>query len=226
MSSFDDLASRVRQTELGDAFAPLLGALPTAPRSASAVPFPELNPSSSAAAIERENEIAAQARAHEAELQAAYERGVSDGRTAARGELAELAGGLNRAVDEVLRFQAHLAERYEQELLALAVEVAGKILRSEIETDPEWWLGIIREAVHRAVDRERIRIRAGSALHEYLGQHFDRLRGTLEEVRSLELLEDPSLAATGCVIETSYGDLDASLESQLDAVEMALTEPE
>jgi flagellar assembly protein FliH len=215
------------QASLTAAFAPLLGGIPARSAAASAVPFPELNPASaSTAADDAESERAAQARAHEAELQAAYERGVADGRATARTELAELAGGLTRAVDEVVRFQAHLAERHEQELLALAVEVAGKILRTELEADAEWWLGIIREAVHRAVDRERIRIRAGSSLHEYLAQHLDTLRATLEEVRALELVEDPSLAATGCVIETSYGDLDASIESQLDAVRMALTEPE
>ena len=60
----------------------------------------------------------------------------------------------------------------------------------------------------------------------YLTEHFEKLRASLEEVRELELIEDPSLAATGCVIETSYGDLDASIDSQLDAVRMALTEPE
>jgi flagellar assembly protein FliH len=216
------------QAGFADAFAPLLGVVQRPPATPCAVPFPEFDTPVSLPGTpgDQESEAAALARAHEAELQAAYERGVADGRASARTELAEVAGGLARAIDEVGRFQAHLAERYEQELLALAVEVAGKILRTEIEADSEWWLGIIREAVHRAVDRERIRIRTGSELHAYLAQHFDTLRATLEDVRELELVEDPSLAGTGCVIETSYGDLDASIESQLDAVRMALTEPE
>ena len=213
-----------------DAFAPLLGVLPRrASGPTTSAPFPEfdapLPPPPAPSATEEAEELARQ-RAHEAELQAAYERGVADGRSAARSELAEIAAGFRRAIDEVARFQSHLAERYEQELLALAVEVAGKILRTELEADPEWWLPLIREAIHRAVDRERIRIRAGAELHAYLTEHLAELRASLDAVRELEILEDPGLAATGCVIETSYGDLDASIDSQLEAVRMALTEPE
>lgn len=215
----------------GDAFAPLLGPIqrPVASSSASSTtPFPQFDAPVSATVLgsDVESEAEARARVHEAELQAAYERGVADGRTSARTELVDLASGFVRAVDEVVRFQAHLAERYEQELLALAVEVAGKILRAELETDSEWWLGVIREAIHRAVDRERIKIRAGADLHQYLSQNLATIRASLEEVRELELIEDPSLAATGVVIETAYGDLDASIESQLEAVRMGLTEPE
>ena len=226
MSSSDSMPS----LKAGDAFAPLLGALrrPAEAASPASAPFPQFDAPLPAPGLpsDQESEEAARARVHEAELQAAYERGVSDGRASARSELADLAAGFTRAVEEVARFQAHLAERYEQELLALAVEVAGKILRAELETDPEWWLGVIREAIHRAVDRERIRIRAGADLHEYLSQNLAKIRSSLEEVRELELLEDPSLAATGVVIETAYGDLDASIDSQLEAVRMALTEPE
>jgi flagellar assembly protein FliH len=219
--------------KVGDAFAPLLGAIhrpvpAPAPTVSTGGPFPQFDAPAAAAVLgtDEESEAETRARLHEAELQAAYERGVADGRANARTELVELASGFTRAVDEVVRFQVHLAERYEQELLALAVEVAGKILRAELEIDQEWWLGVIREAIHRAVDRERIRIRAGSELHQYLSQNLAKIRASLEEVRELELVEDPSLAATGVVIETAYGDLDASIESQLEAVRMGLTEPE
>lgn len=228
MSSSDFTTARTPR----DAFAPLLariaGQEAVVQRTRSSGPFPEFDEALApvASSPSEEEERLAQQRAHEAELQAAYERGAHDGRSEARSELSEIAAGLARAIEEVERFRSHLAERYEQELLALAVQVAGKILRTELEADPEWWLPLIRDAVHRAVDRERIRIRAGAGLHAFLAPQLAKLRASLEEVRELELLEDPSLSDTGCVIETSYGDLDASIESQLEAVRMALTEPE
>ena len=162
--------------------------------------------------------------AHEAELRQAYERGLAEGRSAVEASFGDAAAGFASALQELADSRRTMAERHEQELLAVAVRVAEKIVVHELSQAPDRWLRMIREGVSHTLERERIRVRLGRTLHHFLEGRQDELRSLLDDVRAIELLEDPSLEPTGCVIETEYGDLDLCIDSQLDALEAALVD--
>src|SRR5216117_334649 len=105
---------------------------------------------------------------------------------------------------------------YQRELLELALGVARKVVQQELAERPEIWLGMIRAAVKRAVDRERITLRVPPPLMAFLRGSLAALRASLEDVKDLELVEDPSLPAGGCVIESRSGEVDIGIETQLD----------
>jgi len=111
---------------------------------------------------------------------------------------------------------------YERELLELALGVARKVVQQELAERPEIWLGMIRAAVKRAVGRERITLRVPPPLMAFLRGSLAALRASLEDVKDLELLEDPSLHAGGCVIESRLGEVDIGVETQLERCERAL----
>ena len=159
----------------------------------------------------------------EAAQQAAYAAGFAAGRAAAEEGISAGAAAFAAAVAEVARFRAGLLGRYQSELLELALGVARKVVQRELAEHPEHWLEMIREAVRRALDRETIRIRVGTILHHVLLEQLPRLRALLEDVRELDLVEDPALAETGCVIESRYGDFDLGIDSQMSAIRAALT---
>ena len=111
---------------------------------------------------------------------------------------------------------------YERELLELALGVARKVVQQELAERPEIWLGMIRAAVKRAVDRERITLRVPPPLMAFLRGSLAALRASLEDVKDLELVEDPSLPAGGCVIESRLGEVDIGVETRLERCERAL----
>src|SRR5438128_2631407 len=111
---------------------------------------------------------------------------------------------------------------YERELLELALGVARKVVQQELAERPEIWLGMIRAAVKRAVDRERIVLRVPPPLMAFLRGSLAALRASLEEVKDLELVEDASLPTGGCVIESRFGEVDIGVETQLERCERAL----
>jgi len=111
---------------------------------------------------------------------------------------------------------------YQRELLELALGVARKVVQQELAERPEIWLGMIRAAVKRAVDRERIVLRVPPPLMAFLRGSLAALRASLEDVKDLELVEDPSLPAGGCVIESRFGEVDIGVETQLERSERAL----
>jgi len=76
--------------------------------------------------------------------------------------------------------------------------------------------------VKRAVDRERIALRVPPPLMAFMRGSLAALRASLEDVKDLELVEDPSLPAGGCVIESRSGEVDIGVETQLERSERAL----
>lgn len=155
---------------------------------------------------------------------AAYADGFDAGRAAAVAELMHDGEAFGKALDEVKRFRAGLLERYQSELLALALGIARKVVQRELAENPEHWLGMIREAVRHALDRERIRIRVGPVLHKFLVEQLPTLRPMLEDVKELELVEDGTLTESGCILESQFGDLDLGIDSQIGAIRAALSQ--
>jgi flagellar assembly protein FliH len=155
---------------------------------------------------------------------AAYADGFDAGRAAATAELVRDGDALVKAMQELERFRASLLERYQGELLALALGIARKVVQRELAEHPEHWLGMIREAVRHALDREKIRIRVGAVLHKFLLEHLSTLRPMLDEVKELELVEDQTLSENGCILESQFGDLDLGIDSQIGAIRAALTQ--
>lgn len=155
---------------------------------------------------------------------AAYADGWAAGAAAAKAELVGQGEAFGKALAELARFRAGLMERYQDELLALALGIARKVVQRELADHPEHWLGMIREAVRHALDREKIRIRVGPLLHRFLVEHLSTLRPMLEDVKELELVEDQALSENGCILESQYGDLDLGIDSQIGAIRAALTQ--
>jgi flagellar assembly protein FliH len=156
--------------------------------------------------------------------EAAYADGFAAGRAAAATELVGQGDVFVKALDELKRFRAGLLERYQGELLALALGIARKVVQRELAEHPEHWLGMIREAVRHALDREKISIRVGPVLHRFLLEQLSTLRPMLEDVKELELVEDQALGENGCILESRYGDLDLGIDSQIGAIRAALTQ--
>src|SRR6185295_575863 len=116
MSSSDPRTGAPRP---GDGFAPLPRAnVLRGARAASSV-FPDLQ--GPPAGADDPSVAAPDADAHEAARQEAYAAGLADGRAARDAEIAAGATAFADAVEEVARFRRGLLERYQRELLELAL---------------------------------------------------------------------------------------------------------
>ncbi len=203
-----------------DAWRPLFGETPAGVEPGSvAIPGADRDPPATADAIPEGAADAAGATTVQAgSFAAGYELGCQE----TRAEVEVVAESLVKSLQELVVFRARLRQRYEQELLELALGVARKVVRAEVQARPEIWLAIIRDGIRRAVDRELVRVRVPVALASFLGASLPELRAQLDDVKELELVEDASLAAGGCVIETRFAELDVGLDTQIEQIERGL----
>jgi len=160
------------------------------------------------------------------EARRAFQAGYELGREELRGQIESIGESFVKSLEELSEFRSRLRDRYERELLEVALGVARKVVQQELAARPEIWLGMIRAAVRHTVDRERLVLRVPTALATYLRDAAPELRTVLEDVKEVTVVEDPGLKAGGCVIECRFGEVDIGVETQLEAAERALVRSE
>jgi flagellar assembly protein FliH len=168
---------------------------------------------------ELERRLAEVERLRQLETAEAHRRGVEDGLRRGREEAAaEVKKALDQTahtLEALAKTKSMLRHEAEQELVKLALAVARRILYRELSTDPSSIEGIVHAALQKLQQREVSRVRV-------CPQAVAAVRAALERVGSrsgLEIVADPGLATGAMLFETSVGELDASVETQLQEIQ-------
>ncbi|MGE0028029.1 MAG: FliH/SctL family protein [Thermoleophilia bacterium] len=161
----------------------------------------------------------------DAAMAAAREEGYRDGMA----EGVARAGAAAAAFAEGARGLELVAEQLRQdavrEATTLAVEVAGRVLRAELAVRPERVADVVRGSIRRAADRSALVARVSP---RDLAACRAAIPGIMEEmggIARLEVVDDPRVSPGSCLLETSVGDVDATVESQLARILEALSAP-
>ncbi len=123
-----------------------------------------------------------------------------------------------RLVDAVSQFHA-MRERYfadvEQEVVKLALAIAGRVLHREAQLDPLLLAGVVRVALEKMADRSGVVLRvAGSEVEAWV-----RMFNATEEAERPRVAEDARLARGECVLETRMGTVELGIGVQLEEIE-------
>ncbi len=132
--------------------------------------------------------------------------------------------GLARAAGELARAAAErdrMVQSAGDDLVKLAVAVAGKVLGREVERDGHVE-ALAASALEALRHRREVILRVNPADAPGLRREAGRLGGLLAGTPSIAIREDPAVGRGGLLVETEAGTLDARLETRLEAVEAAL----
>lgn len=106
--------------------------------------------------------------------------------------------------------------RVENEVVQLALAIARKILRREASIDPLLLTGMVRVALEKMAASAQVRLRVNpDQVHAW--REFFSAQPDVQPVP--EVFGDADLDTTQCVLETSGGTLDLSLDMQLKEIE-------
>ncbi len=154
--------------------------------------------------------------------QRAYQAGLQEAQTAARRQ-AEAAidaavERLAQAVSELARQKREIRRQAEEDVVRLAVAIARRVLNRQLAVDPAVLLGIVKAALDRVDASEVTRLRVHPDHAALVEAH---LRAAAFP-GAIQVTGDPSLASGGAILETPTGQIDASVDSQLQEIERGL----
>ena len=182
------------------------------PIEGSAFPAAGYTPAPSGAAAHPGNAL-------EQRLHETYQKGFQEGQVAARkelqGQVDTMAARLARTIEELSGMRQRFRHEAEEEVVALAIAIARRILHRELTVAPEALAGLLKAALEKIEAREVHRVRIRPEDLPLVQQHLDQM-GLPQRV---ELIADPGLERGAIILDSSRGALDASVETQLAEIE-------
>jgi flagellar assembly protein FliH len=160
----------------------------------------------------------------EARVHAAYNRGVADGEATAQQKAGALAApvlsSFGNLIRELAAARQNARKEAEESMVKLALAVARRILHREMSTDPTAILGLIRSAFDRVTAREIHKLRMSPADAQIVLDN----RADLAIPTAVEIIADPGLPSGSALFETTRGELDLSVQTQLEEIERGFTD--
>ena len=176
-------------------------------RSSPAAPAPEVQ-----GALHEADAILAAARAEADRLRL---QAATEGREQARAELAA-------QLAEVAALRCEALAGIERTALQAALQMAGHILGRALELEPERIVDITEPQLAKVRRAAWLRVHVHPADEAALRLAAAELSTRLQLPDALHIVADPSMARGGCVIESSVGELDARIETRIEAFARAL----
>ena len=148
--------------------------------------------------------------AYEEERKKGYDKGIADGKT-------EIAMQKLDLVDSSVAFMENVEEKMS--------EIVMKALKSCVAEigDREMVIQIVRKTMSAVIRTQRqVTLKVAPELVETVRARVSELTAAFPTIETFDVVEDPRLKGAACLLETEAGVADASVESQLAAIERSL----
>jgi flagellar assembly protein FliH len=125
---------------------------------------------------------------------------------------------LAQTLEELSSMRDNMVRQTERELVQLSVAIARRILQREVSVDGE----LTAALAHIALERLGGATPATVRLHPDDYTVVTSGQVTPLSGRHVEILPDPSVSRGGCLVESEFGFINASVDAQVDEIARAV----
>jgi flagellar assembly protein FliH len=142
-----------------------------------------------------------------------FEQGLEEGRKQAAEETAQLMKEYADILAQIQEQRTALQQSYEGDVMTMVKAMVERLANHEVTVNPKVIQAVLRRAMEFVVEQSEVRVR----LHP---EDFQRIRAAgledpslLEGKSQVHLIEDPTVSMGGCFLESTFGEIDATLET-------------
>lgn len=143
--------------------------------------------------------------------QEGYAQGYARGHQEAMQTLEQILDGFQGMAGQVQAAQAAALEEARTDLIKLAVVIAEKMLRRELQSDASFPAQVVDALVHRVETKKTATLRLASATLERWRQQDVP---TMIQQKGIDIVADDSLAPGDFILETDWGLFDGRLQGR------------
>jgi len=157
-----------------------------------------------------------------------YKEGYSKGLELAKKEVME------EYQEKILQANNLLTNAYQEKekiineaepfIIELSLEIAKKIINKTIEQDNHFVLNIVKNALTKVHQFGLINIYVSPDYYGILINARENLLQNKLGIREIRIIPDSSINDAGCVIESEFGTVDATVTTQLEEIKNAINE--
>ncbi|MDX8046936.1 flagellar assembly protein FliH [Gracilibacillus sp. S3-1-1] len=153
-------------------------------------------------------------RAQQEGYQQGFEQGKEDSLREFRQIISEATDVLNTAREEYHKIIAESDET----VLHVALSVAEKVIKQSIAEDNDKFIGIAQSLIEQVKEHPTIKLFVASKYYSLLMEHKDELAAIIHNQAEFTIYPTPELQEEQIMIESPYGRIDASVDSQLEEI--------
>lgn len=147
-------------------------------------------------------------------LEQGKQEGFNEGRDIAEAIIQEALEIKNQAL---LQY-AQLLDSSETEIVDLILDITQKVLNKELES-PDYIVGLVKSAIDKCTYTQQVVLRVSEDDFDYVIMQKDKIIVLCENVDDIEVKVDRSFTRGSCVVESISGNIDSSIQTQMDYIE-------
>lgn len=148
-------------------------------------------------------------------------KGFEMGRTEAFKQLAEHIQEAQQVIEQAKQQRNAIIKAAVPEILKLAMKVSAQVIKTELTSNQDIVMTILRDAIEKISDNEQVVIKVSQHDLQHVRNNRDLIID-LVEAKNLSIVADKHVNDGGCVIETKLGYIDAKVSTKLEMIENAL----
>lgn len=153
-----------------------------------------------------------------------YEEGFQKGYEEAKAELIELIVSFKNFEDELRRQKIEALKLAEKELVELALAIAKKVVRYEVDHTKQTVIRAISESIPQLADKEEILIRVNPEDLKVVQECAQDVKSAEPAIVKLDIAPDDRVSKGGAIVQSSSGSVDTDIDILIETLEKDLRE--
>lgn len=151
-----------------------------------------------------------------------FQTGLAEGTTRAENDFREQRQAMQGLIETAYEEKADIIRQSEPFLLSLSVKIAEKVVKQELQQNDEQLLHIVKQALRHIEESEDVVLQVALEDYPFLLPFLEELKTYVRAGSELKLIPVIHLAKGGCMIHTSNGSYDVTIDSQLNEIKKQL----
>jgi len=152
----------------------------------------------------------------------AYEKGFAqgekDGLELGGKKAVKVIENIENLFIEISNLKREIVRRHEKQILELIFAIVKKILHDHLDINEKTIKNIIFQALDVTAEKSKIVLKVNPEDFDFVEGLRPEFFSKFKELKSITATSDPSITKGGCFLETPYGDVDATIETQLEKI--------
>jgi len=145
-----------------------------------------------------------------------HEQGYKSAIEAANLEAQNIRSQAQKVLAQAEKARADQISRLSDEILDLSIEIAEKLVNRHLALHPNAVLDIAREAIQLVSNRQFVVLWVHPDDLDICNSNQDNLMAALPPKAKLQIVTDETIKRGGCIVETDFGKVDATVAARWD----------
>ncbi|MNI30371.1 flagellar assembly protein H [compost metagenome] len=151
-----------------------------------------------------------------------FEEGKTEAQNSLQAKIEEMMNEASGVLQQAYTEKGRIIQEAEPFLVDLSCSIAEKIIDKQLDIEPEYTIELIKKSLSRKREQGILTLCVAPSYFAFVQAAREELSLVIDSQAELQILPDPSVADRGCVIRSSYGSVDARIDTQLVEIKKEL----